>query len=168
MLEDNLDEKSSKINISQLEKELVKIVPKIFEGVKEPKKQQIIKSIVLTMHKVHIGPLPSPETLKEYSDIIPNGAERIMIMAEKQSDHRMALEKKVVSGQMNQSNIGQFLAFFIGVAALFAAVYCIVNGHEWPGTIIGTGGIIGLVTAFIQGRKNQEKDIQEKSPRRKR
>lgn len=120
------------------------------------------------MHKTHIGPLPDAETLSEYSAIIPNGAERIMKMAEKQLDHRMKMENKVVGGQMLQSNIGQFLAFFIGIAALAASTYCIVSGYELSGSIIGIGGLTGLVTAFIKGRSRQEKSLEEKNPRPKR
>lgn len=114
------------------------------------------------MRKTHIGPLPDPETLTEYSVLIPNGADRIMQMAEKQIEHRMKMENKVISGQMLQSNIGQFLAFFIGLAALSASTYCIVNGHEWAGSILGIGGLTGLVTAFIKGRSQQDKDLEEK------
>lgn len=122
-------------NLAKVEKKLTEIDPKIFEGIPKQKKQQIIKSLVVTMHKTHIGPLPDPETLSEYSAIIPNGAERIMQMAEKQLDHRMKMENKVVGGQMLQSNIGQILAFLIGIAALSASTYCIVTGHEWSGSI---------------------------------
>ena len=120
------------------------------------------------MHKTHIGPLPDPETLIQYSDIIPNGAERIMQMAEKQLEHRMTMEKKVIGGQMLQSNIGQFLAFFIGIAALGASTYCIISGYEWSGGALGIGGLTGLVTAFIKGRSSQEKNLEEKQPRIKR
>jgi uncharacterized membrane protein len=120
------------------------------------------------MHRTHVGPLPDPETLSEYSAIIPNGAERIMQMAEKQLDHRMKMENKVVRGQMLQSNIGQILAFLIGIAALSASTYCIVNGYEWSGSILGIGGLTGLVTAFIKGRSSQEKNLEEKRPNQKR
>lgn len=155
-------------NLAKVEKRLTEIDPKIFEGIPKQKKQQIIKSLVVTMHKTHIGPLPDPETLSEYSAIIPNGAERIMQMAEKQLDHRMKMENKVVGGQMLQSNIGQILAFLIGIAALAASTYCIVTGHEWSGSILGIGGLTGLVTAFIKGRSQQEKSLEEKRPRPKR
>lgn len=155
-------------DLAKVEKKLVEIDPKVFDGIPKHKKQQIIRSLVVTMHKTHIGPLPDPETLSEYSAIIPNGAERIMQMAEKQLDHRMKMENKVVSGQMLQSNIGQFLAFFIGIAALSAATYCIVTGHEWAGGILGVSGLTGLVTAFIKGRSQQEKNLAEKQPRSKR
>jgi len=163
----NQDE-SENGNLAKVEKRLIEIDPKIFEGIPKQKKQQIIKSLVITMHKTHIGPLPDPETLSEYSAIIPNGAERIMQMAEKQLDHRMRMENKVVGGQMLQSNIGQFLAFLIGISALSASTYCIVNGYEFSGSILGIGGLTGLVTAFIKGRSQQEKSLEEKRPRPKR
>ncbi len=51
---------------------------------------------------------------------------------------------------------------------LFAAsTYCIVTGHEWSGSILGIGGLTGLVTAFIKGRSHQEKNLEEKRPRSK-
>jgi uncharacterized membrane protein len=154
--------------IAQIEKRLVQADPKVFEGINSQKRKQIIRSLVVTMHKTHIGPLPDPETLIQYSDIIPNGAERIMQMAEKQLEHRMTMEKKVIGGQMLQSNIGQFLAFLIGIAALGASTYCIISGYEWSGSVIGIGGLTGLVTAFIKGRSSQEKNLDEKQPRSKR
>lgn len=117
------------------------------------------------MHKTHIGPLPSPETLSEYSLLIPDGADRIMKMAEKQLEHRMYMEKKVVGGQMTQSNIGQVFAFLIGIAALSASTYCIVSGYELSGSALGLGGLTGLVTAFIKGRDNQQKSLVEKRSR---
>jgi len=163
----NKDE-SENGNLAKVEKRLTEIDPNIFDGIPRQKKQQIIKSLVVTMHRTHVGPLPDPETLSEYSAIIPNGAERIMQMAEKQLDHRMKMENKVVRSQMLQSNIGQILAFLIGIAALSASTYCIVNGYEWSGSILGIGGLTGLVTAFIKGRSSQEKNLEEKRPNQKR
>ena len=162
------EEENGNNKIAQIEKRLVQTDPKIFDGINKQKRQQIIRSLVVTMHKTHIGPLPDPETLIQYSDIIPNGAERIMQMAEKQLEHRMTMEKKVIGGQMLQSNIGQFLAFFIGIAALGASTYCIISGYEWSGGALGIGGLTGLVTAFIKGRSSQEKNLEEKQPRIKR
>ena len=154
-------------SISKIESKLVEIDPKVFEGISKQKKQQIIKSFVVTMHKTHIGPLPDAETLAEYSVLIPNGADRIMKMAEQQLQHRMSMENSVVKGQMLQSNIGQILAFLIGLAAIGAATYCIVTGHEWAGSILGVGGLTGLVTAFIRGKSQQSRSLEEKRPRPK-
>jgi uncharacterized membrane protein len=163
----NLDENDSS-NLAKIEKRLIEIDPEIFDGIPKLKKLQIIRSFVVTLHTTHVGPLPDPATLSEYSVVIPNGADRIMQMAEKQLDHRMKMENKVVGGQMAQSNIGQILAFLIGLAALGASTYCIVNGFEWSGSLIGLGGLTGLVTAFIKGRDQQEKNLEDKRPKLRR
>ena len=42
------------------------------------------------------GPIPPPQLLEQYSKVIPNGAERIMAMAESQLQHRQSLESAVV------------------------------------------------------------------------
>jgi uncharacterized membrane protein len=44
------------------------------------------------------GPLPPPDVLERYNLVVPNGAERIMAMAESQVHHRQKLESIVVSG----------------------------------------------------------------------
>lgn len=156
---------NEKGSLANVEKRLKELHPDLFDGIPQQKKQQIIKSMVVTMHKTHSGPLPDPETLAAYSEIIPNGAQRIMLMAEKQLEHRMRMEQKVVNGQMMQSNLGQILAFLIGIASLGAATFCVINGFEWAGSILGIGGLTGLVTAFIKGREQQEKNLEEKDPR---
>jgi uncharacterized membrane protein len=43
-------------------------------------------------YSVHSGPLPPPEDLAKYNMIVPDAAERILRMAEKQQAHRMELE----------------------------------------------------------------------------
>ena len=42
------------------------------------------------------GPLPPPKVLEAYDRLVPGAAERIMKMAEQQSEHRRGLEKTVV------------------------------------------------------------------------
>jgi len=37
------------------------------------------------------GPLPLPNVLREYDSIVPNAADRIIKMAEKQEDHRISI-----------------------------------------------------------------------------
>ncbi len=133
----------------------------VFDGIPEEQARKIIQTVIMTFERSHSGPLPSPDSLRKYSEIIPNGADRIMKMAEKQLDHRMEMEKKVLRSQLIQSNVGQFLAFAIGISALLVSGYCILHGHEISGSVIGAGGLIGLVTAFIQGRRNQEKEQEE-------
>ena len=52
---------------------------------------KIISSLTIKTSSAFSGPLPPPTILNKYNEIIENGAERIMKMAENQSEHRIKL-----------------------------------------------------------------------------
>lgn len=159
-------------DLAKIERQLVKTNPLIFEGVPEEKKMEILHlfSLSLSVEQIienkitsHSGPLPQPEDLKKYAQIIPNGADRIMMMAEKQQQHRMELEKKAVGEQLKQSKRGQVFGLLIGLTAIAGGVVCILTGHEWSGAFLGGSGLTGLVSVFVIGKRRQAKSLQEKS-----
>ena len=147
-------------DLKKLEQEITKVNPTIFKGLSEPKKTELLKFFSLTIS--HSGPLPSPETLQKYDGIIKDGAERIMVMAEKQQAHRMNLESMSVSEQLSQSKRGQIFGLIIGLVAILAGTACILMGYEWPGAVIGGGGITGLVSVFVIGKSRQSKSLADK------
>ncbi len=57
------------------------------------------------------GPLPSPEILKEYNEILTDAAERIFKMAEKAQDHYEVTERKIVDLEIKKVSRGQIFAF---------------------------------------------------------
>ena len=147
--------------LKKVEQEITKVNPKIFEGIPANKKFELLN--IFSIQKTHSGPLPPPEQLEKYSEIIPNGADRIMAMAEKQQAHRIELEKIAVNQQLTQSKRGQTFGFLIGLFAIGGGVACILMGHEWSGAFIGGGGITGLVSVFVLGKKQQRQSLQEKN-----
>jgi len=46
--------------------------------------------------KIHLGPLPSPETLERYEKICQGAADRIITMAEKEQDYRHKINNKEI------------------------------------------------------------------------
>lgn len=104
------------------------------------------------------GPIPSPDILKEYDDIIPNGAERILVMAEKQQEHRIEREKYLSTADVNLSIRGQIFAFILALVGFGCATAAILTGHEIGGTFIGSIDIVALTTVFIYGKKREEKN----------
>jgi len=52
------------------------------------------------------GPLPPPVVLKQYDEIVPGAAERILSMAESQSQHRQQLERSVIESDIKNSRLG--------------------------------------------------------------
>lgn len=82
-------------NINPIEEENNELPQEVQEILNDPeipddKKEKIIS--VLTIKKSFSGPLPSPEILQQYNNVIEDGAERVVKMAENQSKHRMQLE----------------------------------------------------------------------------
>jgi len=95
----------------------------------------------------------------------------MLTMAEKEAEHRRATETTIVSAQINHYNKqflearrGQFCALVITLAALGAGVYTAIHGHEIAGSVIGVGGIGGIVATFILGRAKREAGEDEVQP----
>ena len=80
-----LGNNSRSVELVELENELITINPQIFQGLTPKKKGEILRSVSITMiqERSHSGPLPDAETLIQYNSVIPDGADRIMRMAEK-------------------------------------------------------------------------------------
>lgn len=161
-------------DLKKIEQELVKTNPNLFEGIPNNKKTEILKTfslstslsveqIVERKFTAHQGPLPQWEDLEKYDQIIPNGADRIMLMAEKQQDHRMKLETTAITEQLSQSKRGQLFGLLIGITAITGGVACILLGHEWSGAFLGGGGLTGLVSVFVIGKRKQAKSLEDKS-----
>src|SRR5438046_632249 len=94
------------------------------------------------------GPLPQPEILKAYQDLLPGLAERIIAMAEDEAAHRRRIEEKIVNGQLQEARryrrsewIGQVCGLAIGITSIVAAVYAGVHGAQITGSFIGTAGV---------------------------
>ncbi|HEY4500407.1 MAG TPA: DUF2335 domain-containing protein [Candidatus Paceibacterota bacterium] len=104
------------------------------------------------------GPLPPPEILKKYNDIVPGAAERIIKMAEDQSTHRKELEKKVIDSDISRSKWGQVLGFFIAIIGLVVSLIATIYGSTTVGAIIGTGTLVSLVSVFMYGSKTRSKE----------
>lgn len=100
------------------------------------------------------GPIPPAEQLRQYEDIFEGAADRILAMAEKQATHRQALETSVIKSNNRNSLLGIICAFFLGLSTIGGGVFLAYNGLPWPGAILGSAGLIGLVSVFIYGTKS--------------
>lgn len=149
--------KSRKVDVS---KDLPEDLRQAIEDL-PPKKQNVIISGIQAYY--YRGQLPDPASLERFDQIIPNGAERIFDRFEKQSDHRMYLEKKVIESQIKDGQRGQVFGFIIAILFLIGSIYLAMNGFETVASVLGGTTVVGLVTAFIYGKKSQRKELQEKA-----
>ena len=135
----------------------------VLSDIPAPKRQQAIQ--VLMAMAVRSGPLPSPEDFARYGEVLSDAPDRILRMAERQSEHRMELEKTVIRRQLNQSGIGQVFALLISAGGLGMCGWLAINYHDWVAGIVGGTTVVGLVSAFLYGKKRQREDLDSKQPK---
>ena len=112
----SIDLNEKEIIENLLDSKIPEEIKPLIEELPPEKKNKVEAAILsLSISKYFSGPLPHPDTLAEYNKIIPNGADRIFERSEKQSDHRMALEKISVDAGIKQSAQGQIFGFIISL-----------------------------------------------------
>lgn len=114
-----------------------------------------------TMHAFS-GPLPHPEILKGFEEVVPGSAERIIKMAEGQFLHRTTLESRVINSDIIRSKWGQILGFIIAIAGLSGSVIMVCFGKQVAGGILGIGTLASLVSVFMYGSKERSAERTEK------
>jgi uncharacterized membrane protein len=104
------------------------------------------------------SPIPPPEILAAYNQVIPNAAERILTLAEEQTHHRIAIEKKFVDGETKRSNRGLFCATLIGIIGMSSAGVVGYAGHEIAAAAIAGSLMLVYGGAFIYGTKSRKEE----------
>jgi uncharacterized membrane protein len=108
------------------------------------------------------GPLPHPDILERYDKIVPGLAERIVKMAEGQSQHRQGLEHMVVQSNTRNERRGQVFGFLISVLVIGGSIYLIDSGKSIEGVAAIVVNLVSLAGVFIYGRRRKERDLAEK------
>ena len=103
----------------------------------------------------YFGPIPPPTMLEHYDKVVPGAAERLLKMAEQQSEHRRSLEKTVLDTDGRNSTLGVCCALIIALGFLSLAGYAIYLNHPWAATVIAGVGISSLVGTFIYGTSSR-------------
>lgn len=102
------------------------------------------------------GPLPHPEILKQYDEIVPGMAERILIMAEKEQEHQLHTDKQIVEAQINEIKFGRICGLLlILVLIILSAIFAYLN-HPYL-ACVALSLILGIATIFVLRKKASEK-----------
>lgn len=108
------------------------------------------------------GPTPSPDVLRDYEQIVPGSADRIISMAERQSEHRQKLETTALNNGHTRAVLGAVLGFTLGAIAIGGGLYLATHGQELGGYAIMITTVTGLAGVFVYGRSSTKKELAEK------
>jgi len=136
--------------------------PDLLRGL--PAAEAVQRTVSLTSAQFHhSGPIPPAEELRRYAEIVPNGAERIMSMAEQQQAHRLKLEELVITSQQVQSKRGQIIASVLVALLIVAGTYLGSIGMSTVASIVFGSTILSVGATFVAGKISQAKDLKAKS-----
>lgn len=116
---------------------------------------QVVSTVMMMMSEQFSGPIAHPRHLREYEEILPGSAERILAMAERQQAHNSEMERMIVSAQVSDQKRGMRY----GLAALVVDIVAAVAVGFWGDTVLASAilavGVAGVVVAFIKGRHSK-------------
>ena len=97
-------------------------------------------------------PLPSPDAVQRYEQVLPGAADRIMKLLEGQAEHRMDMETALVEGALRTERLGQVFGLSIVIVVFAVSAWLINGGHGISGTVLGVTDLVALIAVFLRGR----------------
>jgi uncharacterized membrane protein len=102
------------------------------------------------------------EELAKIEAVIPGGADRVLAIIERQSNHRMEQERRVVLSNVIGERIGQLVAAIVVLGGMYGGYHLIVAGKDAAGfvaALVPLGVVAGI---FLTGRKKRDRELNEK------
>ena len=113
---------------------------------------------VRTEQQSFSGPLPPPQILEHYNQIVPGCAEKIISQWENQVGHRQDLEKKVIASDIRQSYYGAKLGFIIAMSAIGSGTFLAYIGRPTEGIAAIISALVGLIGVYGWGSYQRRKE----------
>jgi len=114
---------------------------------------------------IPLNSFPSPEQLKEYESVMPGLAQRLITQAEKQTDHRIEMETRLVSSGIRKSTLGLIFGFLIGSIGIGGGFYLTALGYNIIGVVFSSATLVSLVSSFIYGSQSKKNGINQNAPK---
>lgn len=140
------------LELGDIEAEITKRIGAL---VSREQKDQIVSQVIGVVREEHFsGPIAHPRHLREYEEILPGAADRIIGMAERNLTHKQELESKALSADIDDQRLGQKFGFAALIALVIAAaVSAYFSNNVAAGLFLGTGAL-GTIGVFVKGRMN--------------
>lgn len=115
------------------------------------------RSIIVERLKMQVssyqGPLPPPDLLAAYAKVIQDSPERMLRIAEKQVDHRIASESEIIRKSFRLKFMGQIYGFILAILFGVCTLWLGLTGHDVLAGLVGVTTILGLAVVFVLNRK---------------
>lgn len=141
---------------SELAQEIAKRISNL---VPREQKAQIIKQVISVVSEERFsGPIAHPRHLREYEEICPGAADRIISMAERNLGHAQDMQATAIGGDIADSKAGRLYGFLALMALILAASFATYFGHEAIAAAFLGAGALGAIGQIIRGVRRKESD----------
>ncbi len=111
-----------------------------------------VQEILLSM-QFYRGPVPPAEQFAAYERAVPGSGMKLIELSSKALDAEIELNRSAQRGDFAEAKRGQWMAYSLAMATVLVGGFVVYSGAEWPGTLLGLGGLATIVYLFIQGKK---------------
>jgi uncharacterized membrane protein len=137
---------------TELAKRVGSIVPK-------GQKDQVLAQILSVVREERFsGPIAHPKHLREYEEICPGAADRIIAMAEKELSAQAEFSKAVIDAEINDRRFGMRAGLLSFAMLILSAAICAVVGKEVLAAAFLGAAALGVVGKFVDGRRKSSSE----------
>jgi uncharacterized membrane protein len=115
------------------------------------------KNHLVQVQQHYSGPLPHPDALARYDEIVPGAAERIIRMAEKEMEHRHSTDDQLNKNAIRATYLGITFAFISVLILSGSVIYALYKGFDTVAASIAVGSIAAVAGVFIFFKSKQSK-----------
>lgn len=98
---------------SKKEHEIIEKQDVDIEAVEEETVEAVKEVVIKAMKEEFSGPIPHPDTIRKYEEILPGAADRIISMAERQALHRQEMERKMITAESRDGLLGVVFCIYV-------------------------------------------------------
>jgi uncharacterized membrane protein len=110
------------------------------------------------------GPLLPPDVLAEYNRVFPDCGKAIVEMAQKEQQHRHALEAQRTRAEYGLARRGQLIGAALAMIAVTGAIYLLAHDKSITGLSLLGAVVVAFGGAFVYDRYQLAKSSGESGP----
>ncbi len=104
------------------------------------------------------GPLPHPEIMAGYEQVLPGSADRILTRAENQQRHRHELDSAALKSEIRMELLGWISGTVVTIIVLVGSIWLLSIGQS----VVGFAGIViastGIISNFLKSWRSSPHD----------
>lgn len=134
---------------------------------------------LIERREAYEGPVPPPDILERFDQLVPGTARRMFDLAEQESAHRRKMEERTNDANINAQQtalaiegrkteaiarsdlLGQVAGVIVALSCIGGAIWCGITGHENVAIALTVVPSAAVIQAFFARRSNGRKEPKE-------